>query len=172
MQGNYRRAEPRSPEQARADAFVELCKVGAEHMPEGINHVHADLTITIDLADLEARGATDLAADIRALKGAQFPQVVLERFGCDARISRVVTDGPSEVLDVGRASRTFTAAHRRGILARDKVCTRCGAPGEWCEYHHKIPWHRGGETSVDNGELLCGPCHRRTHEEMHMHGPP
>jgi hypothetical protein len=90
--------------------------------------------------------------------------VILDQLACNARVSRVITDGPNEVRDVGRASRTFTAAHKRGILARDKVCTDCGAPGQWCEYHHIIPWEHGGDTSVDNGTLKCRPCHRRTHE--------
>lgn len=166
MRGNYQRTETRTAEQARADAFVELCMVGADHMPEGIGHVHADIAVTIDLADLEDRGAADIAADIRTLRGAPLPRATLDRLTCDARIWRVLTDGPSRILDVGRASRDFTVAQKRAILARDKTCTRCGAPGGWCDYHHKIPWEDGGETSVDNGELQCRPCHRKTHEEM------
>jgi len=164
MRGNYARTEVRSPAQQRADAFVELCAVGADHTPGGIGHAHADIAVRIDLGDLEAQGRDDLAADIRALRGAPLPRVVLDRLACDARVWRVLTDGASQVLDVGRATRVFTAAQRRAILARDEVCTGCGAPGAWCEFHHVVPWQHGGATSVANGRLVCRPCHRRLHE--------
>ena len=63
---------------------------------------------------------------------------------CDARIIPAVLGGPSQVLDVGAASRSFPAAIRRAITLRDRGCTWPGCdrkPG-WCDAHHIRPLGR------------------------------
>jgi hypothetical protein len=167
----YRLDDPRTPAQKRADALVQICTVAIEQHGVLAGNVHPLFVVNIDLHDLEARGFTDLAADIRALKGEPLPRAILDRLMCQASVSRVITDGPSLVIDVGRASREFTVAQKRAILARDKVCKTCGAPGEHCQYHHIWRWEDGGPTNIDNGELQCGPCHRLIHKHDHR-GPP
>jgi hypothetical protein len=169
-QDPYRVADPRTQAQKRADALVNICRSALANQNDATGTVHAEIGCHLDLADLDARGCDDLAEQIRALKGDPIPRELLDRLWCDARVWRVITDGPSQVLDVGRASRDFTVAQKRAILERDKVCVRCGAPGEWCDFHHIIPWEDGGITSIDNGELQCRPCHIQTHKEMR--GPP
>jgi hypothetical protein len=64
----------------------------------------------------------------------------------DCRISRVITDGPSEVLDIGRASRNPTAGQFRALVARDKGCSwpGCDRPPSWCQAHHRMV-HEGGK---------------------------
>jgi hypothetical protein len=90
------------------------------------------------------------------------------RFLCDAAVSRIVMGAPSEILDAGRATRTFTAAQVRAIVARDRHCIwpGCDTPAAWCEAHHVHHWIDGGPTSVDNGVLLCG----RHHDRIHLYG--
>jgi hypothetical protein len=166
----YRTADPRTKAQKRADALIQICRSAIANQNDCTNGVHAEIGFRIDLADLEERGCGDLAADIRALKGAPIPRAMLDRLMCDARVWRIITDGPSQILDVGRASRDFTVAQKRAILARDKVCTKCGAAGDQCDYHHIVRWEDGGPTSVDNGRLECRPCHIQTHKDMR--GPP
>lgn len=76
----------------------------------------------------------------------------LRRIACDCSISRVITDGPSAVLDVGRTTRTVSPAMRRALIARDRHCRANGCdrgPG-WCDAHHTVPWQDGGPTSLDN----------------------
>jgi hypothetical protein len=91
-----------------------------------------------------------------------------QRLSCDAEVSRMVFGPAGEVLDSGRASRTFTAAQIRAIIARDKHCIwpGCDAPPGWCDVHHIIHWVNGGPTSVENGGLICG----RHHDRVHMYG--
>jgi hypothetical protein len=69
----------------------------------------------------------------------------------------------SRVLNMGRSVRTFTAAQRRAILARDGGCRSCGAPPDRCDIHHVVPWEDGGLTDVDNGVAKCRRCHRQHH---------
>ena len=81
----------------------------------------------------------------------------LARLACDAQITRIVMDPSGQPLDVGRAQRTYTGPQRAAVIARDRTCRYpgCSAPPVLCEVHHIRWWKRGGETSVENGILLC-----------------
>ena len=85
--------------------------------------------------------------------------------GCDSTVSRIVTDGASQVLDVGRATRTIPPALRRAVAARDRSCVGpgCHRPPEHCDVHHIIFWEHGGDTSLQNTVLLCRRHHRMVH---------
>jgi hypothetical protein len=74
----------------------------------------------------------------------------------EALIERVVFDGPSRVIDVGRARR-FSGAVRRALDVLDRGCTHegCDMPAERCQGDHVQPWSRGGHTDPDNGQLRC-----------------
>ena len=123
----------------------------------------------IDITDLEARGGPDLAREVRKHAGAALPRATLRRITCDARIARVITDGPSEVLDVGRATRTIPTAIWRALVARDGGCTYegCDRPPGWTDAHHITHWIDGGATSLANLRLLCRRHHRMVHEGGH-----
>jgi hypothetical protein len=88
----------------------------------------------------------------------------LERLTCDCDISRVITTGRSEVLDVGRATRTIPPAVWKALVVRERHCQApgCDQPPERCEGHHIIHWERGGPTSLDN--VLCWHHHREQHK--------
>ena len=88
------------------------------------------------------------------------------RFLCDAKIVPAILGSNSEVLDIGRKSRTFPAGIRRAIAARDRGCIwpGCDRPPNWCDAHHVKFWMRDfGSTSYQNGVLIC-PYH---HSEVH-----
>src|SRR5690606_36033019 len=73
-------------------------------------------------------------------------------------ITRVIFGPDSQVLDVGRAQRTYTGQIRRGAIARDRTCpypASSGPPSRGA-LHHVRHWVRDtGPTSVDNRILLC-----------------
>jgi hypothetical protein len=85
--------------------------------------------------------------------------------GCDSSVSRIVLGPDSEILDVGRKNRVWTAAQRRAIVARGRTCTwsGCERPAKWADIHHLHHWADGGDTSVENGVLLCRFHHVHTH---------
>ena len=74
--------------------------------------------------------------------------------------------GPSQILDVGRTSRTATLAIRKALAARDKGCVMpgCDRPPSRCEAHHVIHWADGGVTALHNMVLLCAFHHHYVHE--------
>ncbi|MST32702.1 hypothetical protein GHK86_08205 [Acidimicrobiaceae bacterium USS-CC1] len=47
------------------------------------------------------------------------------------------------------------------VWTRDQGrCRRCGSTSE-LQLDHIIPWSRGGATTAENLEVLCGPCNRQ-----------
>jgi hypothetical protein len=97
--------------------------------------------------------------------GEPIPASLLARIACDSQISRIVFGPRGEVLDVGRAQRTYSGALRRAVIARDRTCRfpGCTAPVGLGEVHHVVPWARGGLTSVRTGILLCYYHHDLVH---------
>ena len=93
------------------------------------------------------------------------------RLACTATIIPAVLGGDSEVLDLGRSQRLFTAAQRRALLLRSATCEAegCDIPGTWAEAHHWIPWAQGGATDLDNAALLCSHHHHRAHDPTYLH---
>jgi len=88
------------------------------------------------------------------------------RIACDAGITRVITDGPSQPLDVGRRTRTIPPAIRTALVVRDRGCVfpGCDRPPPWTDAHHLVHWADGGPTNLDNLALLCRTHHRTVHE--------
>ena len=80
----------------------------------------------------------------------------LELITCDCDLTRVVMAGKSEILDVGRATRTSTAQWK-ALVARDRHCQHpgCDRPPSRCQAHHRWHWINGGPTDLDNLRLYC-----------------
>lgn len=159
-----------TPQQRRADALVELCRDFLDH---GATPIHGGekphITVTVDLDSLEGRAGRQCDLEESAIH----PETV-RRLACDAAISRVITKGESEPLDVGRRTRTVPASIRRALVVRDGGCTweGCERPARWCDAHHLVHWADGGDTSLDNLRLLCRHHHRLVHEgEPGWHPP-
>ncbi|MGD9754018.1 MAG: DUF222 domain-containing protein, partial [Acidimicrobiia bacterium] len=89
-------------------------------------------------------------------------------FTCDAELFRMVVGVGGEILDVGRATRTWSPPQADAIIRRDRHCRfpGCCAPPAHCDVHHCQHWEHGGRTAVTNGVLLC----RWHHTYLHRHG--
>jgi hypothetical protein len=169
MERDSQVGDTRTPAMRRADALVNICRRSLDAGEiAGTGAVRPHVTVVVDVAELEARGGRQLVAQARAdaANVGQLSTATLRRITCDCSISRVITDGPSRVLDVGRATRTIPPAIRRALVARDRHCRAagCDRPPAWCDGHHIRHWEDGGETSLDNLVLLC----RRHHREAHL----
>jgi len=160
--------ETRTPSQRRADAVVELARrqLDAGTLPvSGGEKPH--LAVTVDLATLERRAGSP-AAEV-AWANQPISREAARRLACDAGISRIITDGASQPLDVGRRTRTIPPPLRRAVIARDGGCVApgCDRPPEWCDVHHRVHWIDGGPTALPNLELRCHPHHHPHHHQMH-----
>ena len=157
--------DDRSPAQRRADALVTIAELAlaSGQAPEA-GGVRPHVSLLVSLETLERRVGAPAA---HYGYGATSSMDWARRMCCDAGLSRLVHGPAGEVLDAGRTTRTFTPAMRRAIVARDRGCVwpHCDRPASWCEAHHRKHWADGGETSVENGVLLCG----RHHDRVHLH---
>jgi hypothetical protein len=90
------------------------------------------------------------------------------RLACDASVSRVITSGPSEPLDVGRRTQVVPAGIRRAVVVRDRGCRfpGCDRPQGWSDVHHVVHWAHGGDTAVSNLVLVCRRHHRLVHHRF------
>ncbi|MFH1329575.1 MAG: DUF222 domain-containing protein, partial [Actinomycetota bacterium] len=93
----------------------------------------------------------------------------VRRLACDASVSRMVLQGDSTPVEVGRRHRVVPPALRRALDLRDQGCTHtgCDTPARWCDAHHIRHWAEGGRTDLANLRLLC----RRHHRQAHNHRP-
>ena len=156
----------RSWPQRRADALEQICRgwldAGAAPVVGG---VRPHLSVIVDVATLRKDAGHGLAE--LAWSGPLTAEEV-RMLGCDAAVSRVVMSGPSQILDVGRVTRTIPPALRRAVTVRDRHCVApgCHAVAHHCDVHHIVFWEDGGSTSLDNCVLLC----RRHHRMVHLRG--
>jgi hypothetical protein len=152
----------RTPAQRRADALHELCRQWLDRVDRPfVAGERPHLNVLVDLQAIEGKtGRTCELEDV----GPVHPEMV-RRLACDASVSRVIVQGLSEPLDVGRRTAVVPAGIRRALIVRDRHCRfpGCGRPPSWCDGHHVVHWADGGETAPSNLVLLCRRHHRMVH---------
>jgi hypothetical protein len=140
----------RTPAQRRHDALVEMAK-RAFAAPEGARLPVPLVSVLVGYETFKGR-VCELAD-----KTVITPGIVASMLD-EAQIERIIFDGPSRVVDLGR-SRSFVGAARRALEVRDQGCTHptgCDEPVWRCQGDHIQPHSQGGRTHPDNGQLRCG----------------
>ncbi len=155
--------DERTPRQRRADALTEIV---VHAMDEGKlprrNGVRPHITVTTTLEGLKG----ELGAPASDLEhGMPISSLTVQRLSCDGCLSRVLI-ADSQVIDVGRATRSVSPAQKRALRTRDKHCKfpGCDRPVSWTNPHHIEFWARGGPTDLPNLISLCWFHHRCVHE--------
>jgi hypothetical protein len=151
----------RSPGQRRADALGEICRRWLDTCGRPtVGGERPHVVVRVDLASLQGRAGHSELDDV----GPVTPETV-RRLACDANVSRVITEGASQPLELGRTTKVVPPPLRRAVTLRDGGCRfpGCGRPPGWCDAHHVRHWADGGETSLGNLVLLCRPHHRLIH---------
>ena len=154
--------DPRTPRQRRHDALEDLSRAWLDHGETPV--VAGEKPHISVIADLPA--LQGIAGGLHeTLNGDILDVDTLRMLACDCSVSRIVMGPDSEVLDIGRKTRVWTAAQRRAIIARDRHCQGegCEVRPEWCDIHHIDHWADGGHTSVEKGKLYCRFHHTREH---------
>jgi hypothetical protein len=118
--------------------------------------------VIVDLDVLEGRSGVGVLGSGAVVTGEE-----ARRLAMDANITRVVTRGRSEPLDVGSATRSVSPALAKAIIFRDRHCRfqHCSTPSWACDVHRRRPWAQGGSTSLDNLGLLCWFHHQHIHQQ-------
>jgi Domain of unknown function (DUF222) len=158
-------ADQRSSAQCRADALGEICRQWLDNASRpDVGGERPHVTVTVSLDALEGRSGRPSEFDD---VGPVHPEIV-RRWACDASISRIITRGQSEPLDVGRRTAVVPAALRRAVVVRDEHCRfpGCDRPASWCDAHHVVHWADGAVTALANLVLLCRRHHRLVHDRF------
>jgi Domain of unknown function (DUF222) len=154
----------RTRAQQLGDAMVQLVdnELASGRLPF-LRTVKPQLLVSIPLADLldpsTGPGAATTGFDA-TLSAARARWAT-----CDGTITRLVLDPDGQPVDVGRTKRVVPPHLRRAVEQRDRHCVfaGCEAPTHWCDVHHLLHWINGGETSLENGALLCERHHTKVH---------
>ena len=160
--------DPRTTPKRRFDALTAICRLYLEHENTTETHgVRPHVSVVIDLDELP-NGAAESLVRVPTGPGRNgYSAAMVELLTCDCEISRIIMAGRSEALDVGRATRTVSAAQWKALVARDRHCHApgCNRPPNHCEAHHLHHWSHGGPTDLENLVLLCWHHHRERHIE-------
>ena len=137
---------------------------------EAVDDVPAHLRVpqVVVLADLDTlRDGLHHHGICETAAGIPLPVDTVRQMCCDAEIVPVVLDGAGRALDVGRSSRTVTAAQRQALRAMHRTCIRpdCTVPFDACRIHH-VEWYERdlGPTDLANLAPLCDRDHHLVHE--------
>ena len=152
--------DDRSPAQRRADALGEICRQWldlADRPSVAGERPHVTVTVGAEVMGSGAPGELDHVGPVSA--------ETARRLACDASVMRVVLNGRSEPLDVGRRTKVVPPAMRQAVIVRDRHCRfpGCDRPHTWCDAHHVVHWADGGPTAAANLLLLCRRHHRLVH---------
>jgi hypothetical protein len=155
--------DQRTPTQRRVDALAEICRrwLDAPDRPL-VAGERPHVSVIVDLEALQGRAGRRAEFDHVGPVHAE----VVRRWACDASVSRVITRGGPEPLDVGRRTAVVPSPMRRAVIVRDRHCVfpGCDRPPPWCDAHHVEHWADGGVTAVSNLLLLCRRHHRLVHQ--------
>jgi len=153
----------RSLSQRRGDALADLA--GWYHHGAKAGGNPPNLDVVVDVATLN--GDTPDLARVRCdLDGiGPVTRATLEQIACGATLTRIVTAGDSQILDMGHKARFATPAQARAIRIRDAGCIfpSCDRPPQWCDIHHIDGFAKGGNTDVARMACLCTRHHTMIH---------
>jgi hypothetical protein len=169
--------DERTTPQRRADGLIDVARVAMEQAKLGsIGGTRPQLSIlcpansvdSVDSVDsmdsvdsVDAAGEKNTCIDlspgnIDSPAGTALTKAATARIRCDSIVSRVLPDAESIPLDLGRATRLFSADQRRMMSLRDGGCRfpGCGLPPAFTDAHHIVAWQVGGRSDMRNGVLM------------------
>jgi hypothetical protein len=159
--------DTRTHDQIRADAAIAFGLAARTQLetdaPSRAARIQAQVLVRYE--DLVGDQITDWAGEILQT-GEPLTGHAVRRLCCDAGIVRMVTRGDSQIIDIGRLTRTIPVPTRRAVEARDGH--RCTYPGcharDGLQVHHLHHWGKLGPTDLDNLACLCWRHHHLVHE--------
>lgn len=149
-------------------AFCDYIESRREDTVAHAGGVPATVVVTMDLESLLG-GLAAASLDT----GGRISAGEARRLACRAGMVPAVLGGKSQVLDLGRKTRSHTEPQRIALALRDGGCTATGCdwPPGMCHAHHDVPWHQGGDTDVKTGRLLCPRHHALAHDNRYATNP-
>jgi hypothetical protein len=164
LQVNRPEGDTRTRAQQQGDALVQLCDnaLAAGSLPI-LRTVKPHVIVKININDLVDPATGPGVADLGF--GTTISAARARWIACDGNVTRIIIGPEGRPMDIGRTKRNYPPHLRRAIEVRDEHCVfaGCHAPTYWCDVHHLVHWAHDGETSEENGVLLCEHHHTKVH---------
>jgi hypothetical protein len=152
--------EHRTPEQATADALVEIFDAALRSRSAPTQHgERPHLTIVVDAERLE----TATGVGFGTFTG-PIPATEVLRLVRDAKLTWIVVDPDGVPLHVSEGRNVVQSALWRAMVVRDGGCRwpGCDAPPSRCDVAHaEVPDRDGGPRVLSNVAMLCRRHHRK-----------
>ena len=148
-----------------ADAFIELCQA---YSAGTVNGGRERPKVMIATA-YETVAERTTARGVIIGSNDTISAGTVRQLCCDAELNRVVTRGPSTILDYGSTTRLASDAQYYAMVARDGGCRwpGCDRPPGWTQAHHlKEVFTEDGPTDLNEMVLGCSTHH----DHLHHHG--
>jgi hypothetical protein len=157
------REDERSPQRRDHDALGVIARTSlAASAQPGFSGSPIGVLVSIPADVLEGRLRE---AWLTLPSGMRISAETARRLACDAEVIPVVLGSKSEVLDIGRSARQWTAAQRRAAyIEQGGHCAFPGCRRPLSDCHHIVWWSLGGRTSLDNAAWLCAFHHWLVHD--------
>ncbi len=174
----------RTSAQRRADALFALFRRAAA-MPEDAREPEPLVNVVVDAetfrealarsggAPVERPDVTDVSSRrCQTTGGTRLAPSEALAAALHGHVRRVVVDGASTVIDLGRRRRLFTGRARDAALLQAVLRSRerlscdwigCDAPSHRVQADHEIEWNERGRTDMANARAFCGPHNRLKH---------
>ena len=153
-------SDDRSPEQRAHDALTHVWALASGVDPAAARGAAA-IVVRVTPEQLD-----DPAALVRTDAGTQLSvRQAVSMAGANPWFVSLLREGREELhridVDARPDRRIATALQRLVLYAAHGGCTfpGCDVPARRSQYHHVVPWSRGGPTTVGNGALGCPPHH-------------
>jgi hypothetical protein len=151
--------EHRSPEQATADALIDIFNAALRSREAPTQHgERPHITITIPAENLE----TGTGVGETMFTGS-LPATEVQRLARDAKLRWVTVDPQGVPVHVSEGRAVVRSAIWQALLVRDRGCRwpGCDSPPSWCDVAHaELPDRAGGALTLSNAALLCRRHHR------------
>jgi len=124
--------DERTATQRRHDGFEDMARgflEGTSTSEVGGEKPHVNILVDVDALEGVPGGLHETET------GHVLDVETIRQLFCDASLSRIIWDGKSEILDVGRRTRITPTALRRAVTIRDRHCTwkGCTRSPRWCD---------------------------------------
>ncbi|NNL48726.1 MAG: DUF222 domain-containing protein [Acidimicrobiia bacterium] len=157
---------PRSATQLRADALIELIDdAESGDNTSSRSRARANVNVIVDLPTLQGEPWTPKTR-VELVGIGPVARETVQRLLCDSYLTRIITNGPSQVLDVGRSARNATEPQRTALMVRDGGCVfpTCTRDHRWTDAHHLTPYSEVAKTDLPDLVLLCKRHHTAVHD--------
>ena len=158
LMGRAGKADERTPAERRCDALGEMSRrlMSAGVLPT-LGGEKPQVLLVANLETLRLEPGSPMAElDWGPLVTGRTARRIAE----DAELTPVLVNGRSEILYVGRRSRTVSRRVRKALNLRDRHCQApgCEVEAELCQPHHLKHAADGGDSTLPNLRLYC-PVH-------------